>query len=215
MFAARACISVLFVLSVDGCGTSLCDQRRDPDALYCTGLRIDLAQAIQRARGRQPELADATLVLATSGNLASLNVDGKDDEWRLIFVVADGSSRTLAVRPTGTPDVNPGGGPETSCDGAVDELLPSSIDSTQNAVLHYEIGHGPFLQGPELGLELFYEHECYDAVRARAFHVHVTQATEIGPSHWFYRIDGLGLVDQVCGPCELNDVTTCVPCVTP
>lgn len=215
MIETRVCIGVLLAALFAGCGTSLCNERRDPSMVFCTGDRIDLAEAVERARTRQPELADATLVRATSGGPGSLNVDGMDDEWRLIFVVAGGEGRTLTVRPSGVPDVRPGGAPDMSCNGATNEELPPSVDSTQNTVLHYELAHGTFEQGGELDLEIFYEHDCYDQTTPRTFHVHVTQTTELGRSHWFYTVTRTGLVDAVCGPCELADVDSCTPCTSP
>lgn len=194
-----------------GCGTSLCDDLRDPDRAFCVDGRLTLDEAIGRARNRQPELADATLVRVTSGATGTLNVDGRDSMWQLIFVVADGSDRTLTVTPDRT-DVRPGGAAGSSCDGVAGEALPSSTDATQNAVLHFEETHGRLVHGMGTSLVFFYEHACYDPANPGTTHVEIAKANDVSTDHWFYRVDAQGELTQLCGPCALGDVDVCTDC---
>ncbi len=205
----------LFVaLALAGCGTSLCNERRDPDMAFCPGERLTLDEAIDRARGRQPELADATLVRVTSGATGTMNVDGRDTMWQLIFVVADGSDRTLTVTP-GRTDVRPGGASGASCDGAAGESLPSSTAATQNAVLRFEEDHGLLVHDGTQPLVFFYEHDCYDPANPGTTHVEIARTREAGTDHWFYRVDAEGALTERCGPCTLGDIDVCTDCGPP
>lgn len=210
----ETCFALLLGALAAGCGTSLCDERRDPDRAFCVGDRLTLEQAIERARGRQPELADATLVRATSGTTGTLNVDGRDATWQLIFVVADGTDRTLTVTPDRT-DVRPGGASGGTCDGAAGEALPSSTAATQSAVLRFEEDHGLVVHGAGTSLLFFHEHDCYDATNPGSTHVVVARANEVGTDHWFYRVDAEGELTERCGPCVLDDVDVCTDCGPP
>jgi len=205
---------LMAALLLIGCGTSLCDQSRDPDGTFCGGERLSLGEAIDRARGRQPELADATLVRVTSGATGSMNVDGRDTMWQLIFVVADGSDRTLTVTP-GRTEVRPGGASGSTCDGAGSDALPPSPAATQNAVLHFERDHGLVRLGGAHGFVYFYEHDCYDPSTARTSHVELTETTDVGANHWFYVVDTEGELTSVCGPCEAGGIELCEPCAAP
>ena len=200
--------------SIAGCGTSLCNERRDPTGTFCVGNRLSLSEAIDRARNRQPELADATLVRVSSGAVGTMDVDGRDTMWQLIFVVADGSDRTLTVTPDRT-DVRPGGASGSSCDGASGDALPPSSTATQNAVLHFEQTHDMVELGMGDRFVFFYEHECYDPATARTTHVEVAEDTDVGTNHWFYVVDAEGGLSSVCGPCELGDIDVCVTCNAP
>lgn len=212
--AAVWLLGASFLLGIGGCGTSLCTERRDPTGSFCVGERLSFDQALERARGRQPELADATLVRASSAAVGTMNVDGEDVSWQLIFVVGDGTDRTLTVSPERT-DVRPGGAPESSCEGAADDDLPTSADATQSAVLEFETGRDLVQQGMQHDLVFFYEHECYDATTARTVHVEVAEQTEVRTNHYFYVVNADGQVTSVCGPCDVGDIHACEPCAAP
>lgn len=180
----------------------------------CSGERLTLDEAIERARNRQPELADATLVRVTSGATGTMNVDGRDTTWQLIFVVADGSDRTLTVTP-GRTDVRPGGAAGSSCDGAVSQPLPSSTTATQNAVLRYEEDHGLVVHDGTTELVFFHENDCYDPANPGTTHVEIARSNDVGTDHWFYRVDAEGRLTERCGPCDTGDIDVCTDCGAP
>jgi len=196
-----------------GCGETFCNDLRDPTGTFCGGARLSLEEAIDRARDRQPELADATLVRATSSMTGGMNVDGLDTTWQLIFTVADGTDRTLTVTPDRT-DVRPGGAPMASgCAGG--DPLPEGQAATQAVVRQFEADQEGVVLGEIHRLVFFYEHECYDATTPRSAHVQVSQRTESRTNRWFYEVDGDGAITQVCGPCDVGDVHQCTACRAP
>jgi len=207
------CLLVAVALLL-GCGESLCNDLRDPTGGFCGGERLNLEEAIDRARSRQPELGDATLVRATSSNIGGMNVDGLDTTWQLVFVVSDGTDRTLTVTPDRT-DVRPGGAPMGAGCAGLGDSLPEGRAATHRVVERFEADHEGVVLGEIHRLAFFYEHECYDAMTPRTAHVQVSQQTETRTNRWFYEVDAAGAVTRICGPCDVNDVHQCAACRAP
>lgn len=209
----RASLLALLALGLVGCGApSLCTPERDPDDLFCGAGRQDLLSAHQRVTQRYPDLLDAKLVRVQSGMTGTLNVDGLDERWQLMFIESGGLGAQVTVMGD-TLDRRP-----ASTEAVCGEITPLDVADTraavQNAVERFESDFRTVHLGQEINLFFVDEHECFRTAVPGARYVRILETTEGGSMlHFFYHLGSDDSIARVCGPCDSADANLCTACL--